>query len=462
MSMFGTKRTPDKAKRGAAPRLEVLFESENSTKALALGVQWKRIATAGAREDAIRLARESGASHYIYANQQLGIGVLQRNESTVRVFPAAVVAARQLHGSALVALKLSETEFWLAETHDGSPTSTDLFLTGVDDAEVLERLRELRAQSPVEPTVYTNITDHGLANAKPYDLSELFSAMLGDGDRLQPVPSAGFSIPKPVLGVAVLAIVVLAGQQGMRWWENVKRQRMAVAAKQGQVDPELAWAEAIATWEQGVAAPSGQSLLAPRASLDKLPVEWGGWKLLNAQCSAQVPAGGARVWSCHAKYSRGVAGIVNREIAAQLPAGWIVSFEPLGGMQLAWSVREPVQAMRIIQLPKPETYNVQVASELQAMLPAFGGELSFAFQPVAIPAPKKPDNTAMPPDPRAEGLMSASLSIKAPLRSIDALIAADIRADWRFLSLAYQQGLQGGISKSALMAEVKGELYAKR
>ena len=462
MMFGGTKKSDKPSKRGAAPTLEILFENESSTKALALGLLWKRIATAGGRDDAVRLAREAGASHYTYIAQQLGLGILPKVDAHARVFPAALVAARQLHGSAIVALKLSDTEFWLAETHDGAPTSTDLLLTGVDDAEVLQRVRVLREQNALEQVVYTNITDHGLSNAKPYDLAELFGAMVGDADRLQPLPPAGFSIPKPVLIAGVAAALVLAGQQGWGYFEKLKRQRMAAAAQQAQVDPEQAWADAIASWESSIAAPSGRGLLAARASLDKLPVEWGGWRLQTALCNAQAPAGGARAWGCSAKYTRNPGGISNAEIRRQLPEGWNIVFEPLGSLQLTWNVREPVQPMRIVQLPKPDVFNVDVASQLQQLLPALGGELSFAFQQVTIPAPKKPDGTGLPPDPRAEGLMSASLAIKAPLRSIDALIDADIRADWRQMAVSYQPGLQGVISKSALTAEVKGDFYAKR
>jgi hypothetical protein len=452
-------------KRAGAPRLEVLYESDSSSRGLAIGLQWKRIATSGGRLDATKMAREAGATHYIFSSQQLGMGVLPTGTDTdARLFPAALVAARQLHGASIVALKIAETDYWLAETHNGAPTSTDLLLTDVDDAVVLERVRQLidKSGSVGQITVHTNITDHGLQGAKSYDLAELFNAVLGDGDKLQVLPAPGFSIPKPVMGVAATAILLLLGQQGYKEYENWNRARMAALNQIAEVDPDQAWVEAIEAWERGITAPTGTGLLAARESLDQVALDWEGWQLQLAQCTAGVPLANVRTWSCHAKYKREPAGVVNREMERKLPPGRTITWEPLGGMLVSWSVRVPAQTIKQAALPKPDFFNVEAASRLQILQPALGGEILFAFAPVVIPAPKKKDGTALPMNPHAAGLLASSLAIKAPLRSIDALIAADIPADWKQLSITYKPGLQARIDASAVMAEAKGDLYAKR
>jgi hypothetical protein len=186
-------------KRAGAPRLEVLYESDSSSRGLAIGLQWKRIATSGGRLDATKMAREAGATHYIFSSQQLGMGVLPTGTDTdARLFPAALVAARQLHGASIVALKIAETDYWLAETHNGAPTSTDLLLTDVDDAVVLERVRQLidKSGSVGQITVHTNITDHGLQGAKSYDLARAVQCRLGRRRQAAGAACAGFQHPQ--------------------------------------------------------------------------------------------------------------------------------------------------------------------------------------------------------------------------------------------------------------------------
>lgn len=473
MSLFSRRKDTGTAaatrKKGAAQRLEVFFEGDTSNKGLAFGVAWRSIATSGGRDDAVKQARTSGASHFIFRNQQAGWGVMPGDvDSAARIYPAAVVAARLLTGAAVCAVKLADGEYWVAALLNGQPTSVDELYRDVDDAAALSRVRELLEEfSGAAPVVHTNIRDHGLDEVKPFAGDDLFRAPMGEGDLLQPLPKPGMAIPKPVLALAAVMVVVLLGKQGWQRYEEWKRARAATAAAAVEVDPEQAWADAIAAWERGISAPNGRGLTAVRASLEHLAVDWNGWKLEKATCNAAAPvlvgAGATRTWSCTAMYTRQGAGMVNREMVKQnLPAGWAVSFTPLNGMNLSWVVAEPVQLLKLVALHKPDYFNVEVASRLQRLLPALASEASFSFAAVTIPAPKKSDGSALPPDPRADGISQAVLGIRAPLRSIDALINADVEADWRSISVAYQQGLNGGIKSSALIAEVKGDMYAKR
>jgi len=465
MSFLGRKNAAKPARKPGAPTLELLYQSEESSKALAVGLQWKKIATANGRKDAIAQARQGGATHYIFLNQQLGMGAVPPAiDSGLTIYPASLAAARQLPGTALVALQLAEDEFWICEVHGGQPTTTDRLMRGIDEAEVLAQVRALLEEREGfgTVTVYTNIPDHGLDAAKPFQVEDLFAAVFGAGETLAPIPRAAVSIPKPVLYVAALGVVILLVQHGMSRWEKYQRTKAAELAQSAEVDPHQAWTEAIAQWQSTIAAPRGSGLLAARAALDKLPVEWHGWRLVSASCNAAPPAGTTRSWGCSANYKRETTGVFNRDIGQVVPAGWNLVWEPLGGMQLNWSVNEPAQPIDLAKLRKLDYYNVEVASRLQQLLPAFAGEVSFAFAPVTVPAPKKRDGSVLPPDPRVEGILTAPLAIKAPLRSIDALIAAQVDADWRVLNLVNQGTPDGRIKTSALMAEVKGDLYAKR
>jgi len=468
---LGRKGTAGPANKKSAPQLELLEDGPPTTKALAFGLQWRSIATAGGRDEAVKLARQAGASHYLFRGQQLGIGVITEAAAlNVRIYPAAPVAARHMAGNAICALRIADGEYWIAAVANGSPTSTDLFLQGLDDAEALERVRQISSQvfSGVHtaPTVYTNIDGSGIEGSKPWSPEDLFQALVSGSETLQPLPKAGNALPKPVLVVAGAVAVLLVGQQANDWWTKRKAQQQALLASSSETDPAQAWAEAIAAWESSKAAANGFGLLEARDQLTRLPVRWEGWVLNTATCrAAPINAGNGsaqRSWSCQAQYIRARQGSVNRKMATVLPKDWSVNFTPLNGMTAGWSFVQSVKQIKLAELPKADYYKVEVASRLQELLPALASELTYAFAPLEIPPPKKKDGTALTPPAEAQGLSAATVVVKAPMRSIDALIKADVAANWQEISINFDnQEPRGALTASSLMAEAKGEMYAK-
>lgn len=455
---------------GSKKVLELLVHA-GGKKALACGVTWRTIATSGGRADAIKLARSAGATHYIFRGQQLGMGTMPAGtEATMRVFPAALVAARTLVGTAVSALRVGDDEYWVAVTKDGATTSSDFFLSAADDAAALDKVRELQEQfgGAESVQVYTNIEQHGIDGARSLAAEDLLDYSLAESEALQPLPRAGLSIPKPLAYVMLVVLASVLGQKGWEMYDSQRRARLAAMNQVAEVDPVQAWTQAITSWESTNAGPAVDSLTAARLSLSQVPLEWDGYVMNQADCSAGAINVGAqpasRSWACRAQYTRTRSASLNRDMARRkLPDGWTVTFTPLNGMQLTWSVQQPAQPVSVAQLPKPSHYAVEMASRMQRVLPALSGDVPLQFAAVEIPAPKKSDGTVMPPDPRAEGLSMATLAVKAPLRSIDALIAAEIYADWHQITLVYDaQGLKGGINNSALMAEANGKMYAKQ
>jgi hypothetical protein len=118
--------------------------------------------------------------------------------------------------------------------------------------------------------------------------------------------------------------------------------------------------------------------------------------------------------------------------------------------------------LKLAELPKAEFYKVEIASRLQELLPALASDVSYTFTPVEIPAPKGKDGTAIPAPQEVQGIASASLVVKVPMRNVDALIKADVSADWQEIRLVYDnQEPKGALKASAVMAEAKGEMYAR-
>lgn len=457
------------AAAGRAPKLEALFADETGNKGLAFCLQWKTIASSGGRDDAIALARSSGATHYVYRGQQVGFAAMPADISpTARLFPAAMVAARAHPGWAVTALRIGEGEYWLAVTSNGSPTSTDRFLHDSDDSTALQAVRELlarqeQASAGVQVSVYTNIEDHGLESAKHYDVPDMLELGMSESELLVEVPKASLAIPKPVQYAALALLAFVVAQQGYKHYQDKKRAEAIAANAAGDLSPEQAWAQTLATWQAGVAALDGTGLLTPRASLNGVPIEWDGWLLTTAACKAGAPGGGTRTWSCQAAYQRGPAGDVNTQMVRNVPAGWTVQFKSLGGMQVSWSLAQQVAPIKVEQLQDPKHFEIEVASKLQRLLPALTGDVSLSFTPVVLTPPKRRDGSAIPPIPRAQGLVQSSIAVKAPLRSLDALIGADVDADWKELSVSFDStGLKGVVNGSALMAEAHGDVYAQK
>lgn len=459
----------------AAPPLELLLDATES-RLLAFGVQWRAIATAGGRDEAEKMAKQQGATHYLYRGQQLGTGIVPDPAQVAgrKIYPAAAVAARHMVGHAVCLLRIDEGAYWIAVTANGAPTSRDVFLHAPDDAAALEHARQVIAQTfaglPSPGAVYTNIEGSGIDGVKPFGLDDLFDALVSEASVLQPVPKGSAKVPKPILYATLALCGLVLVNKVWDYWTAARRAQQASGAQIAAVDPVAAWAQAVATWEAGRAAADGAGLLEARNQLMRLPVKWDGWTLSTARCTAGTPTAGAvaghesssRVWSCSAQYNREPAGAVNRELATLVPQGWSVTFTPLTGVTVGWTFAQPTRAFKLADLRKRDYFVVEVASRLQALIPALAGDVGFTFTPVTIPAPKKEDGTALDTPPHLQTIAGSSLMVRAPLRTVDALIDADIAADWQELTIAFdKQEPKGDTNASSVMATVRGELHAK-
>lgn len=466
-----------KARAGklAAPPLELLLDATES-RLLAFGVQWRAIATAGGRDEAEKMARQQGATHYLYRGQQLGTGVVPDPAQVGgrRIYPAAAVAARHMVGHAVCLLRIEEGAYWIAVTANGAPTSRDLFLHAPDDAAALEHARQVIAQTfeglSSPGAVYTNIEGSGIEGVKPFGLDDLFDALVSESSVLQPVPKTAAKVPKPILYAVLAGCALLLVNKAWDYWEAKRRAQQASMTHVAAVDSVAAWAQAVATWEAGKSAADGAGLFEARNQLMGLPVKWDGWTLSTATCTAGTPMPGAvaeggvgsRTWNCSAQYNRGPTGVVNRQMATLVPQGWRVTFTPLTGVTVGWSFIQQARAFKLADLRKRDYFMVEVASRLQALIPALAGDVGFTFTPVSLPAPKKDDGTALDTPPELQTIASSSLVVRAPVRTVDALINADIPADWQEFTITYdKQEPKGDTNASSVMAMVRGDLYAR-
>jgi len=456
-----------------ASRIEVAYDASGN-RGLAFNLAWRSIATGGGRQEALRVARVAGATHAVVRAGQVGMGVLPERSLRpgARLLPAALVAARQHSGTAVCCLEITPGEYWLALTIHGAPTSTDLFLSGVSADEALERARAILEglDARADATLHTNVAGCTLPNTRPYAPADMLEAVVPEGDVLRPLPRPP-RVRGLLLGTLLVAAAVLAWHQHRALTDVARRAQLAADASAAAPDLQSAWDAALMRWAAGVPLPSASALQPVRKSLGGLPAHWHGWELAQAGCRATDLEPGPparRIWQCEAEYRRGPAAHLNRDMAPRAPAGWTLRFLPLGGLQLHQTVQEPAVALQPDDLLPVSHYEVEVASRLQRLSPAFAGDFQLVFTPLALPPPTDAAGQALGPPPRPVLPSRAEFHVRGPLRSIDAVIAAGVAAHWHAIQLSYQppaagggSGLGTGAAASALMVELKGEFIAK-
>lgn len=475
---FFKKKTKSNQDSGRLPLVVAVDEHEQ--KAMAFGVSWRAVASrSSTRADAIKIARSGGATHLISSLQQFGYGLVPADAAPVgtRVFAAARVAARQHGGDAIYALKLfpEGNEYWFAVIRGGQPSSIDRVIMSDNDMELIDAARkeiESGLEDDISYAVFTNLEDHELSDkARGLTAQDLMLAASGEEDVLQPLPKKTGEIPKPVIAVVGVAVLLAVGNKGWGMYQEKERKRLARLNASVEEPPEQAWARAMQVWADGHRAADPQGLAAVRVSLGSVPLVWGGWEVQSATCTAVPPAAGQpgvatqgdRRWGCSATYTRSQFGRVNREMKQSTPEGWTVQYKGLETLVGSWNVTHAAQPFKFEALRSIESHMVETISRLQKLSAAFGQVGDITFVPVEIKPPRKGDGTAVPMVASVPQVRAATFTLKAPLRSIDALIDAGVEADWLQINMYFKRadGEKVDIKTSALTADVKAVIYAK-
>lgn len=470
MNLFKPK---NKASNGGKT-VELTFDHTEKN-ALAFGLQWRSLVTSNARATGLKMAQSAGATHFLFKGQQIGFGVLDAKYNMhlsggTAIFPAAQVAARMFGGDGLFVLRVAEGEYWLALIRNGSPTSSDMFLSNSNDHDALAMARAQAndiADEKAAIVIYTNLENHGISGTvRLTSVEDILIGAASNEDRLQAIPKAGLSIPKPVLIVAGIGIALMAGKQGMDWWANKKRMELEALNQVTTEDPAVSWARAIAAWEATQLSPNVDGLVMARESLGLLPIFWDGWVLGVATCTAAPlqPSAKVRPWSCSATYDRiNSSSKYNRDMVPAIPKGWSVVFTPLRTMQVSWSLEQAATPLVIANLKPTAYHKVETSSVFQSLLPALASDMSFAFVPVTIAPPLNAEGQPVPPPPDgvASSLRQAVITLKSPLRSIDFIAEQKTPADWSSIAITVGSGTTPGLTSSAVTAEITGVIYAK-
>lgn len=465
-----------------------LLQDASGNRTLAIGMTWRTVMVAGGATVALRMAKEAKATHYCQVDGQVvGYGTLRpksrKNPLPSLIFPAASVAAHYLGGDALIALHLSESEVWLAFIRAGVPSGTEEIITGTSDLS-LDELVSARCRELIDPSpqfmVYTDLDlDLGerVSSVVNFALSQLLDIPPRQTDKLLLTEAKGsfegLKIPGPVIAMGTVALVLFGGWTGYGQWKKYKAadERAKEAARVAREEnPEIVWKAAFAKFRQSTPNPSVDAIKQVRESFRMLPAKWMGWSVKTATCKAADPAGGNQVWACIAHYNitARIGAATNLQLKPTVPAGYTVNFLPTKSLNLTWMVTTHSPPIDISKLPSRIEHLVGTASKIQRLAPAFNEAPTIAFAPVKLDAPRgKRSGTVIPMPATFVMPTSSKLSIKGPLRSVDTILANGLAADWRTMTLIFNESSRAdgrqptGIRQSALQAEITGVLYAK-
>lgn len=467
------------ADRLAAHTLQFL-QSANGSRTLVLGLNWRAILISGGAKSALEKARQAGATHYCMVGvQTVAYGKVPSNKNQVAIpekaYPAALLASRMTSNEGFFALTLSSTEVWVAVIRNGRPHGFDEVLTDPSgNLGVLTRdWLVAKTDQYANTSIYTDV-DLGMLDIKvhPCSLANLMVCTVTAGDTLRVLPPSSWlskiQIPKPVMQIGGVVAVLWLCNYAYELWSNYAKTQAeaALAAMQSQSDdPSLRWRQVLDELSASRVNPDTENFSEVRKRLGQLPANWKNWKLLSAYCKAQPVAARKQTWNCSASYSpqESTGAATNLELNAAVPEGFNAKFISMKQASMEWSVVVDVEPLNVSKLPTRQAHVLDTTSLLQRYSPVMSSVSDVVFTSLKVALPKtslgleitKPANLNVPSE--------APLTIRGPLRTMDALVQRGLSVEWRAIAFSY---VQGGMDKSgplssALEAQLDGVLYAK-
>lgn len=410
--------------------------------ALVFGLEWLPLLGKYPERQARVLGRRQRSRYLVLSSGgAASVGLLHsslRRRRGMRYCSAAAVFASLHRGGTLAAvLPLPEGRHWLVAVHEGAVmTRSDQLYVDPDYAG--DTLQLLSAAHP-------SLVMHAENVSSLLDI--LFDAARGEGELSQ--VGGWFGIPAPFMpGVSVAAVSLL----GLLLW------RAFVSAASGvSSDPvesaEAAWRNAVAASIQHYAVQGVAGLQSVLEAMHDIPASLAGWQLAEIECTPQ-----SSHWHCLAAYRRSDHSDNEGFISAARP-DWVLSFDPLEGARLAWSVPMPVLPLGAVTLRSARQNERRLVSALQAIRPAFSELRLDAPQPLLSQPPR---DARRQPVSRPDGITSFQrrpLRLHAPLRSISVLLPETVHMSWDRILLQVAPIDQPSLRSSSLRVSLSGVLY---
>lgn len=446
-----------------------LYANEDGSAFIGFGLRWRTQVTSFGRDAAQKMAKAANATHFIFRVQQVGYGLLPK-QFDGKVYPAALLAAKSHLGCAIFAMSLGDGQYWFAVVRNGQPTNTDEVVSELHDEQAVARIRSLEQQFEGESiAIFSDIRNSGIAAQRVFTLHDLFDVVRVEDDQLQKLKNKQGNIPKPLMYAAFVAVGIMSVHRGYVEWKEYKLRKDREANKVVEEQPELAWEPVVATFLNSTPKPNAKAIVEMRRVLAGLPVLWSGWVLAGARCQAPGDLGPkkSRLWSCQGSYERGRVADTSEQILKKVKARvpqWGVAFPTINTMVVSWTVSQQEQSIQLTDLGDPNNITIQVASQLQGYFPALSTRPEFKMMPYELPPPKRQDGTPHPKPASVPVLFKGDLTLKGPLRSIDAMTQQLTGIEWLSLGLVLNDKSpagQKGLTISSLNVELTGKVFGK-
>lgn len=447
-----------------------LCADESGQVLVAFGVRWRTLIKAGGREAAVQLATKGKATHFIHVGHQVGYTKIKKGIDHP-TYPAALLIAKASSGTGVYSLTLAEAagRYWFATARDGMPAGVDEVVSGLSEPDAVARIRQLvQAMEGEGVAVYTDIRQTGIAGQRSFSLHDVFDVVRSEGDRLSKVSRGSSSAPKPLVIGTMIAVALLVSQKGWNYYSAYKRQQTLEANRVVDLTPEEAWAPVVAKFEQSTTDASPEGFLAARASLSQLPVLWAGWKLTAARCQAGDVLQDKRPWACQATYERtGVAIPANQMIEKikQRSTSFALTLPTSSTLSTTWGFSEQVKTIKLGTLRDRDEIAVSVISAIQGYFPVLALKPEFKMVDLPLPEPKKQDGSPQPRPADVPPVFRGDLVLKAPLRSVDAMVQRVQHVSWDAVGLqvdAFTKSDQKGLTASSMLVEVTGKAIGRK
>ncbi|CAM3709938.1 Type 4b pilus protein PilO2 [Bordetella sputigena] len=407
---------------------------------LVFGLAWSPLI--GSRLDILarRKAREAGATHYVHGGVgAAAVGCARLRGRAKACYAAAQVFAR-LHaqGTAAGLLHLDDGRVWLVASRNGAVMARG-DRVHADEAAAREALAELDAIHP------------GLAcQLRTLSIEDLVVA-LDPASCLWRVGIPLTQLPMPVRGTVLLLLIALLVPPAWRAWHDHAQARTA-----RPVDPAQAWRDALDRATATVRIHDARQLGQIFATLKTLPVALRGWTMRSARCRPD----GAE-WSCAARYDRTAADATNRALAEHVPAGVRVVFTSLGEAQLLWRIPGRAVALRPDILGDSARTDLDFASALQTISPAFSRVALGAPAAFVVPPPRDEHGGPLPPPADLPRVRQRNVVLHGPLRSFALFASPPAVASWKAVALDLHGDRHPDVAQSPLMAQLEGVVYER-
>ncbi|RMX08158.1 hypothetical protein D8I35_03310 [Corticibacter populi] len=438
------------------------------------GMDWRQsVQSIDRKKDALARARKQRANWYTTIGQHtIGIAAVRAKPAKGEPFYslAAGFAALCGTGYGFAAVRLADQRIWICGAIDAAPAAgNDQVVRSGEIAR--ERLQHFLGQVDGSCAVYTN--DPGLLDGlagtiqqHAADLTDIKQAAVAQA----PLTRVGSSVPAPLLGIVLFALVGVAGFKGYQYWQLQQRIKTdAAAAASTHVDAAVVWRRAYdeLAQQQVIVGPAGLRQL--RDAIAELPTSIAGWRLAQADCAAALEA-----WSCALSYER-VTNVgldpTNAEFEQLRPRHWQhVQFPTINLASAAITVPSAGHVLDLDALPHVWERQIEGASAIQRVLRAFGSNEQGGYEELVPTIPVDGNGEPVPkPDELQLAVLKSSTTLSGPLRSVDVLVDDSVPMAWRSLRLDvepipsdWRESGRPGLIDSLLKATLTGDVYAKR